>query len=64
MVILAKRFLSEDHGQDLVEYTLLLSFVALASLSLIFGTTHPITAIWTASNNGLCEAASEAVSAH
>ena len=33
-----KRFWQEEEGQDLIEYTLLLAFVALASASLFLST--------------------------
>ena len=52
----AKRFLSDDHGQDLIEYTLLLAFVALASAALFIGAGGSVQGIWTFSNNQLSAA--------
>jgi Flp pilus assembly pilin Flp len=44
------RFLREEQGQDLVEYTLLLAFVCLASAALFISAGGSINAIWTAGN--------------
>jgi Flp pilus assembly pilin Flp len=60
MVNLVKRFLSEDQGQDLIEYTLLLGFVALASAALFIGAGHSIKSIWTTTNSQLAAAAASA----
>jgi len=53
---LIARFLREEHGQDLVEYTLLLAFVALASAALFIGAGTSITGIWSAANSHLTAA--------
>ena len=50
---LIARFLREEQGQDLVEYTLLLAFVALASAALFIGAGTSITGIWSAANSHL-----------
>jgi Flp pilus assembly pilin Flp len=55
-------FLSDDQGQDLVEYTLLLAFVSLASAALFLGTGGAITGIWSVSNSQLVNANSIAAS--
>jgi len=47
------RFVKEEQGQDLVEYTLLLAFVALASAALFIGAGTSITGIWSAANSRL-----------
>jgi len=39
-------FLREEEGQDLIEYTLLLAFVALAVAALFVGMSGSITNIW------------------
>ena len=39
-------FLREEEGQDLIEYTLLLAFVALAVAALFVGMSETITTIW------------------
>jgi Flp pilus assembly pilin Flp len=54
-------FLNDDSGQDLIEYTLLMAFVALASAALFLGAGGSIKGIWTASNSQL-EAANTSAS--
>jgi Flp pilus assembly pilin Flp len=51
------QFRQDDQGQDLIEYTLLIAFVALASAALFLGAGGSITAIWTATNTQLSNAA-------
>ena len=41
-----KNFLKEEQGQDLVEYTLLLAFIALAIGALYTGMGNTILGIW------------------
>lgn len=55
-----KRFWNEEDGQDLVEYTLLLAFVALASAALFIGAGGSVSSIWTVANERLGEAAASA----
>ena len=44
------RFVLEEQGQDLVEYTLLLAFVALASAALFVGAGTTLQGIWITAN--------------
>ena len=44
------RFLREEEGQDLVEYTLLLAFVCLASAALFINAGASLATIWTDTN--------------
>ena len=44
------RFVQEEQGQDLVEYTLLLAFVALASAALFIGAGTTLKGIWITAN--------------
>ena len=53
-------FIRDDRGQDLIEYTLLLAFVALASAALFLGAGGKINTIWTTANNQLSNAAASA----
>lgn len=57
-----KNFVREEEGQDLIEYTLLLAFVALASAALFIGAGASINAIWRVTNNILSNAAAQATS--
>lgn len=56
------KFVREEEGQDLVEYTLLLAFVALASAALFIGAGGAIKGIWVATNSQLVAANSAAQS--
>ncbi len=49
-------FLRDEQGQDLIEYTLLLAFVALASAALFIGAGVHINNIWKAANAQLANA--------
>jgi Flp pilus assembly pilin Flp len=49
-------FLKDERGQDLVEYTLLLAFVALASAALFIGAGGSVSGIWNVANSRLAEA--------
>lgn len=44
------RFVSEEEGQDSVEYTLLLAFVCLASAALFIGAGKSMANIWVDTN--------------
>jgi len=52
-----KRFWREESGQDLIEYTLLLAFIALASASLFISAGGSVSGIWQQSSNQLSNAA-------
>ena len=62
MVNVMKRLLRDEQGQDLIEYTLLMAFVALASAALFISSGGSISAIWSTSNSQLDTAASTASS--
>lgn len=49
-----------DQGQDLIEYTLLLAFVTLASAALLIGAGGSVSSIWTTTNSQLAAAADSA----
>jgi Flp pilus assembly pilin Flp len=51
-----RNFWNEDQGQDLIEYTLLLAFVALASAALFLGAGGSIQGIWSTTNSQLIAA--------
>jgi Flp pilus assembly pilin Flp len=52
-------FIRDEQGQDLVEYTLLLAFVCLASAALFISAGGAIGGIWNVANSRL-EAANTA----
>jgi Flp pilus assembly pilin Flp len=47
---------ADESGQDLIEYTLLMAFVALASAALFLGSGGSIAGIWTTSNSQMAAA--------
>ena len=47
---LIRQFVREEEGQDLVEYTLLLAFVCLASAALFIGAGKSMANVWTDTN--------------
>jgi Flp pilus assembly pilin Flp len=59
-VNILKKFLKDEQGQDLIEYTLLLAFVALASAALFINAGGSIANIWGITNNRLGSAATAA----
>jgi len=52
-----RMFLKSDEGQDILEYTLLLAFVGLASAALYIGAGGSINGIWSKTNSELNAAA-------
>ncbi|HTS28503.1 MAG TPA: hypothetical protein VMH81_21665 [Bryobacteraceae bacterium] len=52
----------QEQGQDLIEYTLLLAFVALASAALFIGAGGSIQGIWSVTNSDIAAANSSAAS--
>jgi Flp pilus assembly pilin Flp len=61
MEVFMSAFLKDDGGQDLIEYTLLMAFVALASAALFIGAGGSINGILTVTNAQL-QAANTSVS--
>jgi Flp pilus assembly pilin Flp len=55
-----KNFIRDEQGQDLIEYTLLLAFVVLASAALFINAGGSIKNVWGISSNTLASAASAA----
>jgi len=47
------RFFRDESGQDLIEYTLLLAFVALAAAALFITMADSISSIWTNASSKL-----------
>ena len=51
------RLWHDEQGQDLIEYTLMLAFVALASAALFSSAGTSINQIWSSTNSQLSTAA-------
>jgi len=49
-------FLRDEQAQDLIEYTLLLAFVCLASAALFISAGGSVAGIWTSTNTDLANA--------
>jgi len=56
-----RNFWKEDGGQDLIEYTLLLAMICLASAALMVGSGDAVSTIWHTTNNNLSAASSVSV---
>jgi Flp pilus assembly pilin Flp len=50
------RFLRDEAGQDLVEYSLLLAFIALAGAAAFIGMSSSVNVLWSAANSRLAAA--------
>ena len=50
-------FLREEEGQDLIEYTLLMAFIALASAAIFVNAGKSVSTIWTNASTQLASAA-------
>ncbi len=46
----------EDDGQDLIEYSLLITFIAIATAALVGSGQSAIRSIWTTSNSQIAAA--------
>ena len=50
-------FLKDEEGQDLIEYTLLMAFIALASAAIFVNAGTSINGIWSSASKQLSNAA-------
>jgi Flp pilus assembly pilin Flp len=53
-------FLQDDQGQDLIEYTLLMAFIALAAASIFLSAGGSVASIWNSGSFALGVAANAA----
>ena len=56
------RFVRDEQGQDLIEYTLLLAFVCLASAALFINAGASLKGIWSQANGIITNANTAAAS--
>jgi Flp pilus assembly pilin Flp len=56
MQVLLWRLWSEEHGQDIIEYSLLITFIAIATAAVVGSGQNAIRSIWTSSNSSLTAA--------
>ena len=59
---LIKSFFVEEGGQDLIEYTLLLAFVALVSAAIFIQAGQSVAGIWRVANTQMSAANAAAAS--
>jgi len=52
-----QRFLQDEQGQDLVEYTLIVGFITMASAGLFLGVGGDVNSIWSSGSATLQNAA-------
>jgi Flp pilus assembly pilin Flp len=51
-----RRFFQEDQAQDLIEYTLLLAFICIATAALFVSSGGSLSGIWSSANSDLAAA--------
>lgn len=49
-------FLADDSGQDIIEYSLLMTFIVIACMWLLGAGEPAVNRIWTKANNHITEA--------
>jgi Flp pilus assembly pilin Flp len=52
----------EEDGQDLVEYSLLLAFIALGAVAILSSTSKSLNSLWSTISSTLASAAASAAS--
>ena len=57
MLSFMQKFWQDESGQDLIEYTLLMAFVALASASIFISAGNSISTVWGSTSTQLASAA-------
>jgi Flp pilus assembly pilin Flp len=62
MIQLIKEFACDEQGQDLIEYSLLIAFVALSCTAVMFGTGKTLPGVWVTANTTLVNAGAYAAS--
>ena len=55
-----RNFVRDEQGQDLIEYTLLMAFIALASAAIFVNAGASVNTIWGSANTQLAAAATSA----
>ncbi len=60
MIPILREFWQDESGQDLIEYCLLLAFVALCAVGLLTGMRTSVMGLWNSTNAALVSATSVA----
>jgi Flp pilus assembly pilin Flp len=60
MIQVVKAFARDEQGQDLIEYSLLIAFVALSCTAVMFSTGKTLPGVWVTANSTLVTAGTAA----
>jgi len=60
MALWLRRFAAEEDGQDIIEYSLLITFVAIACMWFVGAGRDPVKGVWTSANSTISVAATAA----
>ena len=55
-----RRFWNDESGQDLIEYSLLITFIAIACMWFVGAGRGPVNGVWTTANGHVNNAAAAA----
>jgi Flp pilus assembly pilin Flp len=55
-----QRFWTDEGGQDLIEYSLLITFIAIACMWFVGAGRDPVNGVWTTANSHINSAATAA----
>jgi Flp pilus assembly pilin Flp len=55
-----RRFWDDEGGQDLIEYSLLITFIAIACMWFVGAGRGPVNGVWTTANGHVTSAAAAA----
>ena len=53
MIVECKRFLADDCGQDLIEYSLLAGLISLVAVTVIINVGTGVNGVWTGVDNSM-----------
>jgi len=60
MIQQLRQFWNDEGGQDLIEYTLLITFIAIACMWFVGAGHDPVNGVWTTANGHINAAAGKA----
>lgn len=60
MIEQLRRFRDDESGQDLIEYSLLITFIAIACMWFVGAGRDPVNGVWTTANGHINAAAGAA----
>jgi len=60
MLVQLRQFWNDEGGQDLIEYTLMITFIAIACMWFVGAGRDPVNGVWTTANGHINSAAAKA----